>query len=66
MRATITLFDAKRGDGELESENGQLYWFHCVEIADGSRDIDVGVAVDMVPRVGLRGRDEASQIHKVN
>ena len=43
---------------------GESLYFHCVEIADGTRVIDEGANVAFVRRVGLRGFDEASQLSR--
>ena len=43
---TVTAFDEHVGLGEVRSEDGDVYLFHCVEIADGSRTIDVGAPVE--------------------
>ena len=57
---TVTEFDADVGLGAVESE-GVSYPFHCVEIADGSRSIDVGTEVtfDLLCKFG---RYEAASI----
>ncbi len=54
-------FDADRGLGEIVSDDGRRYPFHCTEIADGSRTIAVGAAVRFVELAKL-GRHEASRI----
>ncbi len=58
----VTAFDVERGLGEVTGSDGTTFSFHCVAIADGSRTIDVGVAVtfDVVP--GRLGLDEADQL----
>jgi len=43
---TVTAFDDHVGLGEVQSETGDVYLFHCVEIADGSRTIAVGTPVE--------------------
>ncbi len=62
LRGQIGQFSAVRGDGIFVSDAGREMYFHALEIADGSRHISEGVTVEVVRRVGLRGRDEASQI----
>jgi cold shock CspA family protein len=49
---TVTAFDAVRGLGEVTSSTGAVHPFHCVEIVDGSRTVEVGTSV----RFGLRAR----------
>ena len=50
----VTDFDAAVGLGAVESTAGERFEFHCVEIADGSRHIEVGAAVtfDVFPKLG--------------
>ena len=62
MRAgRVTAFDGFVGLGEITDPTGQTWPFHCVEIADGSRTIEVGVDVGFEPLAKL-GRFEASRI----
>lgn len=58
---SVTAFDAAVGLGTIESEQGESHAFHCIEIADGSRAIDVGalVAFDLLAKFG---RHEAANI----
>ena len=50
----VIAFDEHVGLGEVESGDGAVYLFHCVEIADGSRTIQVGAAVefDLMRKLG--------------
>jgi cold shock CspA family protein len=61
MRGTVTTFDKAVGLGEITADDGRIVPFHCIVIADGSRDIPVGVAVefDLLPKLG---RYEAAHI----
>ena len=45
------------------AESGERYRFHCVEIADGTRDIPEGVEVsfDLLPKLG---RYEAANVRR--
>lgn len=43
---TVTAFDSHRGLGEVAGSDGAVWPFHCVSIADGSRDIAVGQKVE--------------------
>jgi len=61
MHGTVTAFDVDRGLGEVTTDDGDVLPFHCVEIADGSRSIDVGVSVHFEVMLKL-GRREASHI----
>jgi cold shock CspA family protein len=60
----VIAFDEHVGLGEVESDDGQVYLFHCVEIADGSRAIEVGTAVEFELMLKL-GRFEASRLRPV-
>lgn len=42
---TVIAFDAAVGLGEIERADGVRFPFHCIEIADGTRTVDVGAAV---------------------
>ncbi len=58
LTGTVVEFDAAVGLGVIEADD-VAYPFHCIEIADGSRDIAVGTAVQLrgAPQVRpLRGR----------
>ena len=49
MNGVVVAFDAAAGLGSVASPDGARYVFHCVEIADGSRSIDVGTEVSFRP-----------------
>ena len=46
MKGTVAAFDTDSGLGTVQGEDGANYLFHCVEIVDGTRTIDVGAAVE--------------------
>jgi len=54
VNGTVTAFDDPRGLGAITSEDGQVYPFHCTQIADGTRTIEVGrvVRFDVLPKLG--------------
>lgn len=60
-RGRVDTFDPDRGLGEIVGDDGQRYPFHCTEIADGSRRVDVGAPVRFVTLAKL-GRFEAGRI----
>jgi CspA family cold shock protein len=64
MTGTVTEFDDPRGLGTITAEDGTTYPFHCTQIADGSRTIEVGTAVRFEVRPGLPGRWEATAIER--
>jgi len=61
MRGTVTQFDKVVGLGEITGEDGRVVAFHCIAIADGSRDIRLGVDVEFVLTPKL-GRYEAAHV----
>ena len=60
-RGTVTSFDESAGLGQIADVDGVDHPFHCIEIADGSRSIQVGVEVgfDLLAKFG---RWEAANI----
>jgi CspA family cold shock protein len=60
----VTEFDEAKGLGTVTAEDGVEYVFHCIEIADGTRSIDVGQAVRFQPLPKF-GRYQAGRVRKV-
>jgi cold shock CspA family protein len=60
----ITSFDERSGLGVITTPDGGVFPFHCVEIADGTRTIDVGIDVEFEPLRKL-GRVEAAAIRPI-
>ena len=58
----VVSFDDPRGLGVLVSDDGVEYPFHCANIADGSRQIEVGATVTWRVVAGRLGRWEAAEI----
>ena len=61
VRGTVTTFDRSVGLGEITRDDGMIVPFHCMVIADGSRDIPIGVDVEFELMCKL-GRYEATRI----
>jgi cold shock CspA family protein len=57
----VTDFDEQVGLGHVRADDGSEHLFHCVEIADGTRRIDVGTAVEF-ELLRKFGRDEARAV----
>lgn len=58
----VTAFDDPRGLGEVvDRDSGAVVAFHCVDLADGTRTIEVGAEVTFETRRKL-GRLEAVRI----
>jgi cold shock CspA family protein len=60
----VVAFDAHAGLGEIAADDGTRYPFHCTQIADGTRSIDVGADVTFATMPGPLGRWEASVISR--
>jgi len=57
----VAEFDGAVGLGVVGGDDGGRYPFHCVEIADGSRNIDVDMPVAFLLLTKL-GRSEAAAV----
>jgi cold shock CspA family protein len=55
-------FDDAVGLGTVLAADGVEVGFHCTQIADGSRRIAVGTAVEFVVVAGRHGRWEAGDL----
>ena len=62
MTGTVTEFDDDAGIGTVTGDDGVEHFFHCTQIADGTRTIAVGTKVDYDVVAGRLGRWEASAI----
>lgn len=62
VRGVVVDFDERRGDGVLKSDAGEELYFHCLEIANGTRVIPVGTRVRARRGVGRQGHDEARHL----
>ena len=64
IEGTVVAFDSRRGLGEIRGADGVVYPFHCTKIADGTREIPVGAAVEFAVAPGPLGRWEAVAIRR--
>jgi cold shock CspA family protein len=64
VRGRVAAFDAHRGYGTIAGDNGDSHFFHCTQIADGSRVIDIGAQVEYEVVAGHGGLWEAASITK--
>jgi cold shock CspA family protein len=62
----VAAFDATRGLGTVDDDDGTAYGFHATAIADGSRRIEVGTAVVFTVSPGHRGLYEARSLVPVD
>lgn len=58
---SVTAFDEHRGLGVVTAD-GRDYAFHCTRLADGSRTVRVGEAVEFTVAPGRMGDWEAVDI----
>lgn len=61
-RGTVVEFDDDKGWGAIAEEGGPERFFHCTAIADGTRTIEVGTAVEFAVTAGHNGRYEATAV----
>lgn len=59
---TVTAFDEARGLGEVTADDGTVHPFHCTAIADRTRTIETGTAVQFEVVAGPMGRWEATAL----
>lgn len=63
-RGTVRSFDKHAGVGEIEDDEGRLLPFHCTALVDGSRTINIGVAVEFDVAPSHLGRWEAAAVSR--
>lgn len=61
MVGTVVAFDPAVGLGTVRGDDGVELGFHCIEIADGTRQIAVGTRVGF-GRILKLGRTEAAAL----
>lgn len=64
-RGTVAEFDEHVGLGRIKGDDGRSYPFHCTQLADGSRSIDVGASVRFDVVAGHLGQWEAARVEKL-
>jgi CspA family cold shock protein len=62
VNGTVVEFDEAKGYGTVRSEDGRDLFFHCTQIADGTRAIPTGAEVSFEIVPGHNGRWEATAI----
>ena len=65
MTGTVTEWDERAGFGTVTAEDGRSYFFHCTQIANGSRTITIGAAVRFAVMAGHLGRWEAAHVEEL-
>lgn len=61
---TVTEFDEQRGLGVVTADDATTYPFHCAQIDDGTRTVDVGQQVRFWTLARF-GRYEAGAVDKI-
>lgn len=61
LGGTVAQFDRAVGTGTIAADDGTPYPFHCIEIADGTREIADGTRVEF-GLLARFGRYQAAQI----
>ena len=64
MTGAVIAFDERRGVGTIET-GAARHFFHCTQIADGTRAIHIGQAVEFTVVPGRLGDWEATEIEKI-
>ncbi len=59
----VRAFDDHAGLGEVGDGTG-TWAFHCTQLADGTRTVEVGTAVDFEIRPAHGGREEAFDLRR--
>ena len=63
-RGVVVSFDDHAGFGTVRGTDGREFFFHCTQLTDGSRTIDVGCEVRFEVVPGHLGRWEAARVEK--
>ncbi len=62
MTGTVAEFDEAKGYGTVRTNDGRELFFHCTQIADGTRTIPVDAPVEFEVAAGHNGQWEATVI----
>ena len=60
----VVEFDEHVGLGRIEAADGRVLLFHCTQLVDGTRTVDVGAAVRFEVVPGHLGQWEAARVEK--
>jgi cold shock CspA family protein len=64
MTGLVLEFDDDKGIGTVRGDDGRELFFHCTQIADGTRTIDTGARVTFEVVPGHRGQYQAVAVAK--
>jgi cold shock CspA family protein len=59
MWGMVASFNDEKGYGEIVADDNRSYFFHCTQLADGTRTIPVGTPVTFQLKPWHRGEFEA-------
>ena len=65
MKGTVADFDEHVGLGTVRAEDGRELLFHCTQLLDGTRTVDVGARVRFEVVAGHAGKWEAARVEKL-
>lgn len=58
----VATWDDDAGYGTVRADDGAEHFFHCTQLADGTRTTSVGVRVTFAVEAGRLGRWEATRV----
>lgn len=64
MTGTVVAFDEHAGFGTLRAADGRELFFHCTQLVDGTRRIEVDAVVRFEVVAGHLGRWEAARVER--
>jgi cold shock CspA family protein len=64
-RGTVATFDEHAGHGVIRAEDGRELFFHCTQLVDGSRTVEIGTLVRFDVVAGHSGTWEAARVEKL-
>jgi cold shock CspA family protein len=65
VRGTVADFSEHVGLGTVRAEDGRELPFHCTQLIDGTRTIEVGTLVRFHVVAGHQGQWEAARVEKL-
>ena len=65
LKGEVVEFDEHVGLGTIRVEDGRELLFHCTQLVDGTRTIDVGTDVRFEIVAGHAGQWEAARVEKL-
>ena len=66
MHGTVVAFDEHAGLGTIGASDAREFLFHCTQLIDGTRRIEVGAEVRFEIVAGHLGRWEAAHVERLS